>query len=532
MSVPTRHGGSEVGENPYENADIDQALSILDSRMRMLLDTRRVIRNFRDSHDDTDRRMALSMAAAVITDGPLIASHIRFEQIATHDHGLALQMQSAENARRPMTLTDRHLPPPGETEPDRDQMIFLARLAGRYISPAACEILLPSDILTTEQQAGNSSSLAAIHECVICGDSKYWYETLLMPCGDEQCVACLQELFTGSYKDESLFPPKCCRQVIPINKHLRLLIGPALLTPYANPASVVLRSVTCVVKSGRVVDAINSMRTVSLSEPRSWWIVMVRVHERKRNVRWRYNEWPTWSASVTHANILVLGGEYRLLETGSFANTVEAAPVHLGSTLQEMDAMTAELVLQLQLEDLEELESQSKGKQKQGNVTDAQVARQLQQEEFQNARIWVADSSLAQSMARAVQADGPVVTQLRQDEAVAQADRNMAMSLAEQRRTSATETNTESAEQLDDQLLARLAKLNMNAAPGEPSQFTATSVAAEVNEDDEEGDQPESSTWAATRRSTSLSVVSVIYELAIAANGIVCDHLMQEFWID
>jgi hypothetical protein len=234
MSVPARHGGTEVGENPYENADIEQALSILDSRMQMLLDTRRVIRDFRDSHDDTDRRMALSMAAAVITDGPLIASHIRSEQIATHDHSLALQMQSAENARRPMTLTARHLPPAGEIEPDRDQMIFLARLAGRYISPAACEMLLPSDILANEQQAGNSSSLTASHECVICGESKYWHETLLMPCGDEQCAGCLQELFSGSYKDESLFPPKCCRQVISINKHLRLFISPALLAPYAN----------------------------------------------------------------------------------------------------------------------------------------------------------------------------------------------------------------------------------------------------------------------------------------------------------
>jgi hypothetical protein len=233
MSGAAQDRGDDVGQSPYENTDIDQALSILDSRMRMLVDTREIIQNFRDSQDDTDRRMALSMAAAVMMDGPLIASHLRSEQIATHDHGLALQMQSAENARRPMTLTTQNLPPPAE-EPDRDQMIFLAQLAGRYISPAACEMPLPSDILAMEQQAGNSPSLAANHECVICGDNKFWFDVLLMPCGDKKCAACLSELFTNSYKDESLFPPKCCRQVIPIDKHLRLFISPATLAPYAN----------------------------------------------------------------------------------------------------------------------------------------------------------------------------------------------------------------------------------------------------------------------------------------------------------
>jgi hypothetical protein len=178
----------------------------------------------------------------------------------------------------------------------------------------------------------------------------------------------------------------------------------------------------------------------------------------------------------------------------------ESPTITSGPTLRDMDAATAELLLQLQLEDLEEIDVQSKGKQKQGTVTDAQVARQLQEEELQNARTWVADSSLAQSMARAVQADGQVVAQLRQAEVVAQADHNMAMSLSGQRRAGAAQSESISAEQqLDDQLLARLATLNMHAALGEPSQFTAAAMAAEANEDDEERNQPESSAWAATR---------------------------------
>jgi hypothetical protein len=87
-------------------------------------------------------------------------------------------------------------------------------------------------------------------------------------------------------------------------------------------ASAVPSSATVVARSGRIVDASNSMSTVCSSEPRSWWIVTLCVHEQKRNVKQRYNEWPIWSASVTNVSILVLGGRYQQNESGSFANIV------------------------------------------------------------------------------------------------------------------------------------------------------------------------------------------------------------------
>jgi hypothetical protein len=36
------------------------------------------------------------------------------------------------------------------------------------------------------------------------------------PCGHAYCIGCLQELFKASMQDETLMPPQCCRQEIPI----------------------------------------------------------------------------------------------------------------------------------------------------------------------------------------------------------------------------------------------------------------------------------------------------------------------------
>ncbi|CAF1353122.1 unnamed protein product [Adineta ricciae] len=38
-----------------------------------------------------------------------------------------------------------------------------------------------------------------------------------VPCGHAYCVGCLRELFLSSMQDETLMPPRCCRQEIPIH---------------------------------------------------------------------------------------------------------------------------------------------------------------------------------------------------------------------------------------------------------------------------------------------------------------------------
>jgi len=53
------------------------------------------------------------------------------------------------------------------------------------------------------------------HNCVICMDPIYNIE-VRAPCSDYYCKDCILELFESATRDESLFPPRCCRQNIPL----------------------------------------------------------------------------------------------------------------------------------------------------------------------------------------------------------------------------------------------------------------------------------------------------------------------------
>ncbi|KAL8643739.1 MAG: hypothetical protein Q9210_007579, partial [Variospora velana] len=59
--------------------------------------------------------------------------------------------------------------------------------------------------------------------CLACGESNS-PELIQVPCDDYYCRDCLAHLFRYAMKDESLFPPQCCGQLIPMEE----------VTPYLN----------------------------------------------------------------------------------------------------------------------------------------------------------------------------------------------------------------------------------------------------------------------------------------------------------
>ncbi|PVH81471.1 hypothetical protein DL98DRAFT_489794 [Cadophora sp. DSE1049] len=50
--------------------------------------------------------------------------------------------------------------------------------------------------------------------CTICQDDFVARDLAKLPCGDRYCFDCLVDLFTRSFRDEELYPPRCCRQPI------------------------------------------------------------------------------------------------------------------------------------------------------------------------------------------------------------------------------------------------------------------------------------------------------------------------------
>ncbi|KAH6653179.1 ariadne RING finger, partial [Truncatella angustata] len=51
-------------------------------------------------------------------------------------------------------------------------------------------------------------------ECDVCGESAHPHATVRLACSDIYCKPCLKSVFLRSAKDESLYPPKCHRQLI------------------------------------------------------------------------------------------------------------------------------------------------------------------------------------------------------------------------------------------------------------------------------------------------------------------------------
>lgn len=51
-------------------------------------------------------------------------------------------------------------------------------------------------------------------ECVSCAES---HRCIATPCGDFYCADCLRQVFVMASVDEELYPPRCCRQEIPLS---------------------------------------------------------------------------------------------------------------------------------------------------------------------------------------------------------------------------------------------------------------------------------------------------------------------------
>jgi len=90
----------------------------------------------------------------------------------------------------------------------------------------------------------------------------------------------------------------------------------------------------------------------------------------------------------------------------------------------EMDESTAALIIQLQIEDSQELSSSivAKGKGREGEVSDTQVALAIHLEELQRNVTVIKDRQMTKSIADACQRDGEIVAVLRSQEQAAAAE--------------------------------------------------------------------------------------------------------------
>lgn len=174
--------------------------------------------------------------------------------------------------------------------------------------------------------------------------------------------------------------------------------------------------------------------------------------------------------------------------------------------LDGIDAESLALIIQLQLSDVEGVD---KGKGREGETTDKDVAMSTYKSELESLASFQSDRVLCQSIARAVQLDGDAIRSHMSIEQHATRDRQQALG---SKSRAANRANVPTAKQhpLGDDLLRRLEAMNVY---------------------DDHGSVPESSSWAASRPrpsdSLDASVNCIACGDAVSSNKVIrcpCSH--------
>lgn len=161
-----------------------------------------------------DRAMAQSMVQAIHHDERIIATAVAQEEQAASDRQAALQLHRSGNLPQN----------PKPSKPDDNAIIddeLREKLEGRYNNR------LRDDIHDADDYPHKRTKT---RQCLICGQEMDCCDLTRLPCSHEYCQGCLRELFTLCLTDETMYPPRCCKQPIPETEmQIRISLGGELL---------------------------------------------------------------------------------------------------------------------------------------------------------------------------------------------------------------------------------------------------------------------------------------------------------------
>ncbi|KAK1834563.1 hypothetical protein QBC39DRAFT_343408 [Podospora conica] len=169
-----------------------------------------------------DQAMCRSIATAVKEDAGAIRAAMALEEQSIRDRNMAFMLSGgAPNHNTPAGF-QAPMPPVPATGLDDYTMEWLE---GQNVAAMNAVADLYSD--NGQSAAGPSSRGAgkgtvAVDEswkaCGVCMGKYRFHDIVKAPCNHEFCQGCLKDMFTNSITDESLYPPQCCRQPIPMSR--------------------------------------------------------------------------------------------------------------------------------------------------------------------------------------------------------------------------------------------------------------------------------------------------------------------------
>lgn len=160
----------------------------------------------------SDRRLGRSISEAVQSDGEYITAARVEEQNALRDRHLACALGGVRDSQKDAADKLAYV--------DVDEEL-LRRLSLLNDSQNPFSLSEESHIAgepSTSESVLSHTTASEIprRQCVACQERKHTFDVLEAPCHHIYCRDCVSDLFQTSTTDESLFPPRCCRQNIPL----------------------------------------------------------------------------------------------------------------------------------------------------------------------------------------------------------------------------------------------------------------------------------------------------------------------------
>ncbi|MCJ1377380.1 hypothetical protein MMC17_000475 [Xylographa soralifera] len=160
-----------------------------------------------------DGRMGRSIARAVQQDGSALQAARLQENFQILDRKNTFRM---EGIRAP------NLPAPIIDLTDETEDVVIGRLATlNAISPNIVDLNPVSQLsvhnqLHEKHRVKNEDVIGVMKTCASCQEPVAYFNAVYGPCSHDYCKDCVKKLFFMATRDESLFPPRCCRKAIPM----------------------------------------------------------------------------------------------------------------------------------------------------------------------------------------------------------------------------------------------------------------------------------------------------------------------------
>lgn len=176
----------------------------------------------------SDHRMTKSIQMACQMDSEALIQSEREEQMAHHDHEVStlIQQQNSEVSGTEIGYAD---PSVAELELlDKLSAIYITGIDDDKTDDEGCVEIANTETAGQPECSSwaasrKSQNVTRTRRCLACDEKTHFTNLARATCGHEYCRDCLGQLFQNAMSDETLFPPRCCRQPIPLDQNLLFL---------------------------------------------------------------------------------------------------------------------------------------------------------------------------------------------------------------------------------------------------------------------------------------------------------------------